>query len=305
MAAALEQRPYDAYHEPGKTASAVLAVAMHVLLAVLLVFGISWQSRPPEAVTVELWTAPPAPPVPVPRVEPKPEPKVEAPPPPKVEPKPEPKVEQKPDIAIEQEKRRLEQERKDREAEAERQKKLAEQKKAEELKKAEEQKKLAEQKRLEEEKRAAEQKKAEEQKRLADDKRRLEQQNRQRMNDELNRELAGAKPAPGIPGARITGPANVAGATSGDTDAYRAKIAAKIKGNVILPMDLTGNPSAEFSVTQLPSGEVIDVRLVKTSGNRTLDEAWERAIRKSTPLPKPDQPEAFRRELTLRFRPND
>jgi colicin import membrane protein len=125
------------------------------------------------------------------------------------------------------------------------------------------------------------------------------------MNDELNRELAGTQPTPGIPGARITGPANVAGATSGDTDAYRARIAAKIKGNVILPMDVTGNPTAEFDVTQLPSGEVIDVRLRKSSGNRTLDEAWERAIRKSSPLPKPDQPDAFRRELTLRFRPND
>lgn len=308
MAAAIEQRPYEAYHEPGKTASAVLAVVMHLLLAALLVLGINWQSRPPEAVTVELWTAPPPPPAPAPpRVEPKPEPKVEAPPPPKVEPKPEPKVEQKPDIAIEQEKRRLEQERKDREAEAERQKKLAEQKKAEELKKQEEQKKLAEQKRLEEEKqkKLAEQKKAEDAKRAADDRRRMEQQNRDRMNAELARELGNTAPAAGIPGARITGPANVAGATSGDTDAYKSKIAAKIKGNVIVPMDVVGNPTAEFDVTQDPTGQVLTVRLAKSSGNRALDEAWERAILKSSPLPKPDNPAAFERKLSLRFRPND
>jgi colicin import membrane protein len=97
----------------------------------------------------------------------------------------------------------------------------------------------------------------------------------------------------------------VAGATSGDTDAYRARIAAKIKGNVILPMETVGNPVAEFDVSQDPTGEVIDVRLRKSSGNRTLDEAWERAIRKSTPLPKPDNPAAFQRQLTLRFRPHD
>jgi len=315
MAAALEQRPYEAYHEPGKTASAVLAVAMHLLLAALLVLGINWQSRPPEAVTVELWTAPPPPPAPEPpRVEPKPVPKVEAPPPPpKVEPRPEPKVEQKPDIAIEQEKRRLEQERKEREAEAERQKKHAEQKKAEELKKQEEQKKLAEQKRLEEEKRAAEQKKlaeqkkAEDAKRAADDQRRLAQQNRDRMNAELARELGNAPSTPGIPGARITGPANVAGATSGDTDAYRAKIAAKIKGNVILPNanEIAGNPTAEFDVQQANGGHITRVTLRKSSGNPALDLAWERAILKSTPLPPPDNPAAFQSQLTLRFRPND
>jgi colicin import membrane protein len=236
----------------------------------------------------------------VPKVEPRPEPKPE--------PRPEPKVEQ-PDIALEQEKKRLEEERKAREAEAERQRKLAEQKKLEEQKLAE-QRKLEEQKKLEqqklaEQKRLEEQKKAEEQKRLAEEKRRLEQQNRQRMANELDRELSGKTAAVGIPGARITGPANVAGATSGDTDAYRARIAAKIKGNVILPLEVVGNPTAEFDVKQLPTGEVIDVKLRKSSGNRTLDEAWERAIRKSSPLPKPDQPEAFRRELTLRFRPND
>jgi colicin import membrane protein len=292
MAHVLDQRPYgDAYQEPGKTASAVLALGMHLLLAVLLVFGLSWQNRPPEAVTVELWTAPPAPapaPAPIPKVEPPPAPKVEPRPEPRPEPKAEPRVE-KPDIAIEQEKKKLEEER---------QRKLAEQKKLE-------QQKLAEQKKLEEQK-LAEQKKLEEQKRLADDKRRLEQENRQRLNDELARELKGTPSASaGIPGARITGPANVAGATSGDTDAYRARIAAKIKGNVILPMEIAGNPVAEFDVTQLPTGEVIDVRLRKSSGNRTLDEAWERSIRKSSPLPKPDQPEAFQRQLTLRFRPHD
>ncbi len=300
MALALERRPYDEYQEPGKTASAVLALAMHLVLAALLFFGISWQSQPPEAVTVELWTAPPPPP-PAPQVrqpEPPPPPKVEPRPEPKPEPKPEPRVE-KPDIAIEQEKKRLEEERKAREAEAERQRRLAEQKKAEELKRQEEQRKLAEQKKLEE------QKKAEEQRRAEAERRQQAERDRQRINDQLARELAGAQPSPGIPGARITGPANVAGATSGDADAYRARIAAKIKGNVILPMDVAGNPTAEFDVTQLPTGEVVEVRLRKSSGNRTLDEAWERAIRKSSPLPKPDQPEAFRRELTLRFRPND
>src|SRR5512139_1891386 len=106
-------RPIDDYQEPGKAASAVLAISMHLLLALVLFFGIRWQNRPPEAVSVELWTAPPAAPVvaappapaPPPVIEPRPAPKPEPPPVPKVEAKPPPAVEQA-DIALEQEKKR-------------------------------------------------------------------------------------------------------------------------------------------------------------------------------------------------------
>ncbi len=40
-----------------------------------------------------------------------------------------------------------------------------------------------------------------------------------------------------------------------------------------------------------------------SSGNRAYDEAVERAILKSSPLPKPDQAEVFQRQLSLKFRP--
>jgi colicin import membrane protein len=43
----------------------------------------------------------------------------------------------------------------------------------------------------------------------------------------------------------------------------------------------------------------------RSSGNRAYDEAIERAILKSSPLPRPDQPSLFRRELELKFRPLD
>ncbi|MDR1934095.1 MAG: TonB C-terminal domain-containing protein, partial [Candidatus Accumulibacter sp.] len=58
-------------------------------------------------------------------------------------------------------------------------------------------------------------------------------------------------------------------------------------------------------VTQLPTGEIIDVRLSKSTGNKPLDEAIERAIRKSDPLPLPDQPDLFQRDLELKYRPFD
>ena len=91
---------------------------------------------------------------------------------------------------------------------------------------------------------------------------------------------------------------------SAETDWVR-RIQAKVRGNVILPPDLTGNPEAIFDVVQLPSGEIIDTRLVKSSGVKSYDDAVQRAILKSSPLPKPDRTEMFQRELKLQFRPND
>ena len=72
-----------------------------------------------------------------------------------------------------------------------------------------------------------------------------------------------------------------------------------------MPPDMPGNPEAIFDVVQLPTGEIIDVQLRKSSGVRAYDEAVQRAILKSSPLPRPDTPEMFRRNLTLKFRPLD
>ncbi|MCM2289309.1 MAG: TonB C-terminal domain-containing protein [Sulfuritalea sp.] len=86
---------------------------------------------------------------------------------------------------------------------------------------------------------------------------------------------------------------------------YLGRIRGKIRGNIVLPPDIKGNPEAIFEVTQLPSGEVLTVRLKRSSGNAALDAAVERAILKSSPLPKPQQAELFERSLELRYRPLD
>ena len=86
---------------------------------------------------------------------------------------------------------------------------------------------------------------------------------------------------------------------------WTRRIQAKVRGNVIVPPELAGNPEAIFEVVQLPTGEIIDVQLRKSSGAKAYDEAVQRAILKSSPLPRPDRPEQFQRALTLRFRPLD
>ena len=83
------------------------------------------------------------------------------------------------------------------------------------------------------------------------------------------------------------------------------KIRGKIRGNIILPQDLPGNPEAIFDVTLLPSGEVLTVTKRKSSGHAGYDDAVERAIMKSSPLPLPDDRSLFQRQLELKFRPQD
>jgi colicin import membrane protein len=83
------------------------------------------------------------------------------------------------------------------------------------------------------------------------------------------------------------------------------KIRIKVRGNIILPQDIPGNPEAIFDVTLLPSGEVLTVRKRKSSGHPGYDDAVERAIMKSSPLPLPEDRSVFRRDLELKFHPQD
>jgi colicin import membrane protein len=236
--------------EPGKAASAALAALVHLALALLLIYGIRWQTRPPEAVEVELVRAVPAPPAPV--VEAAPEPA----PPPKVEPKQEPKPAPpaKPDIAL-----------KEKEKPKPEPKPLP---KVEPKPKPEPDR--ASQKLLDQELKA-----------LA----------AEREARKAEQELAQMKAA------------QAAGARSKATADYIGKIRGKIKGNIVLPPDIKGNPEAIFDVVQLPSGEILSVKLKKSSGHAAYDNAVERAILKSSPLPKPEQGDLFSRGLELKFRP--
>jgi colicin import membrane protein len=67
-----------------------------------------------------------------------------------------------------------------------------------------------------------------------------------------------------------------------------AAITAKIKSNISYAgsQDVPGNPRAEFKISQLPTGEIISVRKIKSSGIPAYDAAVENAISKSSPLPK-------------------
>jgi colicin import membrane protein len=192
-------------------------------------------------------------------------------------PKPEPKAEKPDPHAAEiARKAKAEAERKAKEA-AEREKKERERKDAE--------------------KREAERKKQDEQKRLAEARERQAREAAD-LKAQAEREKA-ARDAQ-----QKATEADAAARARAEAD-YIRRIQSKVKGNVTLPPDLAGNPEAIFEVLQLPTGEIIDAVLKKSSGIRAYDEAVQRAIQKSSPLPRPDRPELFQRALTLKFRPSD
>jgi colicin import membrane protein len=88
---------------------------------------------------------------------------------------------------------------------------------------------------------------------------------------------------------------------------YVARLQATIRRNInpTALEGIQGNPAAEVDVVQLPTGEVLSVRLRKSSGYPRYDEAVERAVLKSSPLPLPPSRDLFERELKLTFRPQD
>ena len=307
--------PYTVPPEPSRIPAIVLAVAVHALLLAFLYFGISWQSKTPVTVEAEVWdmkveTAA-APPLPAPEPEPQPEPEPEPapaptppPPPPKVV-EPEPVKPAAPDIALEREKqRKLELAKKERERE------LAEQKEREELKRKEiaeqkqreekKRKELAEQKQREEQKEREEQKKKElaekkkeEEKKLAAEKAAAEKKKLADAKAKAAAEKAQLDKLRDLELKRIAGAAGTAGnaekSSAPKVDAgYVARLTALIKSNTTYAgsTDQPGNPKASFRVELLPTGEILSVRLIKSSGVPQFDDAVERGINKSSPLPK-------------------
>ena len=312
--------PYHVPPEPNRWPAIGLAVGVHALLLAFLWIGISWQNNAPVAVEAEIWdvttqTAAPPPPPPTPAPEPEPET-----PPPQPTPKavvPPPAVEQpqpkQPDIALEREKKRKEElkrkqldeeraeekkakalaEKKEREIEEKKEREL-EQQRAEKKAQADAEKKEAEKKKKED----AEKKKKEEA-----EKKKKAAAEQKKLDDARAAEMRRITGAAGNP--TSTGTAEKSTAPRIDKG-YSAAITAKVKGNTSYAgsLDEPGNPTATFRVEQLPTGEIISVKKIKSSGVPSFDDAVEKGITKSSPLPK-KKDGTVERSLVIEFHMKD
>lgn len=266
------------FEQPARRNALAFTVLVHTGLIAALILGVQWRRSPSDLVEVELWSNRPtqamqvaAPPPPPPEV--KPEPIPEPKPLPKAEPKPEPPPPQKPDIAIKEEKKPPKPEPKKPEPEP----------KKPEPPKPEPKKPEPPKPEVKPEPKAPD------------------------FSEMLKREAAERSPRPNnsqqlTKAAAAEAEQRAAAGKKGLQD-YAAKIRIKVRGNIFLPPNIQGNPEAIFDVNQLPGGEVLEVRLKQSSGNSSLDAAIERAIRRSSPLPPPDDPSHFTRDLKIKYRP--
>ncbi|MEJ7805493.1 MAG: energy transducer TonB [Telluria sp.] len=273
--------PYTIPPEPNRVPAIVIALLVHAGLLGFLWVGIRWQNVEPIAVEAEVWdmkteaAAPPPPPQPqvqpVRPPEPVPVPKVvPPPPPPKVI---EPVAPKAPDIALEREKEK---------------KKLLEKKLAEEKVAKEKSRQLAELEAKQKEE-ADKEKKALADKKLADKakadklakaaKDAAEAKQTQALRDQEMKRMMG----------NLGGSGEAAKSTAPRIDSsYVAAITGKIKRSTSYngDTDVDGNPRATFKIEQLPTGEIISVRKTESSGIAAFDDAVERGINNSSPLPK-------------------
>ncbi|MCH9693061.1 MAG: cell envelope integrity protein TolA [Gammaproteobacteria bacterium] len=261
-----------------------MAVALHVVLLASMVVAFDY-SRPyqitPMAIQATLVTEVPdvvRPPV-IDEPEPQPEPIVEQPEP---EPEPEPEPDNSAELQrqAEAEKRRL-----DALIEQERLEKIRQQEVEEERRKEREE---AQRKKDEEERKEREREEAE-RKREEDIQRQREENERQRLAEEAQQRQAELDAEERRFDAR----------NSAAMDAYVFAIGQKIRRNWAVPASAGPETRCTVLVTQLPSGDIVGVNIRTCNGDDAVKRSVEAAVRRSSPLPRPSNPDLFDRNLTL------
>ncbi len=189
------------------------------------------------------------------------------------------------------------------------QKKLDEKRKADDLKQTLAKKQADAQKAQEDAKTKAVEKKKQEaadaKKKAADDKRKAEDA---KKLAESKRQAAEAK---ALADELANEESELAAAAQGRQDQsqlarFTAAILRQVSNNFVAP-DFKSGLKCTLLVRMIPGGEVVDARVVKSSGNPTFDRQAELAVRKASPLPVPDEPRLFQqmKEIQFEFDPSE
>jgi colicin import membrane protein len=189
------------------------------------------------------------PPAPAKSSPPKPEPEPPKPEPPKPEPEPPKPEPARPPKPDPAIAQKLEREKREREKVEKEKHERAERQKQDEARKKREQEEAAKKKR-------------------EDEKRRVEEERARKEAEKAREEAASARQKL--------------------IDAFVNQIKAKIRGRANVPDTVSGKPSVQVRIRILPGGEVLDITVTRSSGNRVYDTAIERAIRSASPLPVPE-----------------
>ena len=91
---------------------------------------------------------------------------------------------------------------------------------------------------------------------------------------------------------------------AGLLDEYIRLIENRIQQNWIRPASATADLECVVNVSQIPSGEVVAVRVGECNGDDAVVQSIERAVLRASPLPLPRQQNLFERNLIVTFRPD-
>ncbi|GAC1661689.1 MAG: hypothetical protein PVS2B3_15140 [Steroidobacteraceae bacterium] len=142
-----------------------------------------------------------------------------------------------------------------------------------------------------EEKRKAEEKRMAEEKRKAETQRQAEAAARSEREADLKRSLAAEQ--------RVTSAASLSALAS-----WRSQITAKITRAWLRPPTARAGLECNLYVTQVPGGEVTQVRVGQCNGDQAVRESIEAAVYRASPLPPPPDPALFDRDLKITFKPD-
>jgi colicin import membrane protein len=92
-----------------------------------------------------------------------------------------------------------------------------------------------------------------------------------------------------------------------EVDKYRAAIRQKVERNWIRPSASRKDLQCTVRVRLIPGGEVLEAKIVRSSGDPVFDRSVENAVHKASPLPLPENAELLEqfREIEFIFRPED
>lgn len=271
---------------PGRFRALILAIAVHVVVVAIAVVAFRWPSEPSPGVDIVKAVA-------VDDTE-----KLK-----KQEAKRKKAAAKK---KAEAKRKREEQKRK---AEAEHKRKDAEKKRLAEQKAKEE----AARKRKEEEQRMAEEQRLEEERRLLEEERRREEEE-ERQRQDAERQLAESleaeererrKAAEAEERERKEAARKARALTAAEK--YKLLIRQKVSRNWARPPGAQTGLQCTVRVRLVPSGDVLQVTVVKTSGDERFDRSVENAVYKASPLPLPEDRDLFEyfREIEFIFNPED
>jgi colicin import membrane protein len=192
---------------------------------------------------------------------------------------------------LKQQQQQQQQEKQTQQAEEQRrQQKIADQRRQEDARKAEDQQRINEQRQRDQQQREATERAEAERIRRAQEARATENRAQIQRESELSAAMAAEEDL-------------FAAQSSGEMNRYIALIKQKVERNWLKPASAKLGLECEVAVVQLPNGDVVGVDTVRCNGDDAVKRSIESAVRRSSPLPLPDNRMLFDRNIAFIFSP--